>query len=119
MESTKEFFLDACRCEECAPSVLVSRLLCCSEFVDYFIRVNDAASNNIQEVISLVASLMRNDAAVYGGRMNMHIVERNLSERWSYLESEYTMMFSVTLMCWYYRGISFLMRIHTNHQVTL
>ena len=51
-------------CEECALSFLVARLLCFSSFVDSLGRVIDAASDNIQEIISLGGSLMRNDTAV-------------------------------------------------------
>ena len=66
-------------CEECAPSVPVSRLIGCSGFGFSFGRVNNAASNNIQEVISLGRGLMWNDAAVCGARMYLNIFVRDLS----------------------------------------
>ena len=44
--------------------------------------------------------LMCNDAAVCGGRMDLNIVVRDLSERWVSLESETAMMLLVTLICW-------------------
>ena len=87
-------------CEECAPSVPVSRLICRSGFGDSFGRVNYAASDNTQEVISLGGVLTWNDAAVCGGRMDLNIVVRDLSERWVSLESETAMMLLVTLICW-------------------
>ena len=103
-------------CEECAPSVPVSRLIGRSSFGDSFGRVNDAASKNIQEVISLRRGLMWNDAAVCGGRMDLNIFVGDLSERWMSLESEPVIMFSVTLICWEYRDTSLLTRVHPNHR---
>ena len=50
-------------CEECAPSVPFSRLIGCSGFGDPFGRVDKNASDNIQEVISMVSGLMCNEAA--------------------------------------------------------
>ena len=49
----------------------VVRLLGCSGFVDSFSRVKNYDSDNKQEIISLGGSLMFNDAAVCGGRMDM------------------------------------------------
>ena len=56
-------------CEECAPYFTVSRLLGCSGFDDSFGRVEDAASDNIQEIIILGDGFLWNDDAVYDGRM--------------------------------------------------
>ena len=42
-----------------------------SGFGDSFGCVEDAASDNTQEIISLGGSLMWNDAAVCGGRMEL------------------------------------------------
>ena len=42
---------------------------------------------------------MRNDAAVCGGKVDLKIVVRDLSEQWKYLESESAMMSSVLLVC--------------------
>ena len=53
LDSVKEPVLNACVCEECAPSISVSRLFGCSDFVDLFISVDDADSDNIQEGIFL------------------------------------------------------------------
>ena len=47
-----------------------------SGFGDYFGHVEDAASYNIQEIIFLSISLMWNDAAVYGGRMELNFFVR-------------------------------------------
>ena len=56
-------------CEECAPYFTVSRLLGCSGFDDSFGRVEDAASDNIQEIIILGDGFLWTDDAVYDGRM--------------------------------------------------
>ena len=58
-------------CEEYAPSLPVSRLLGRISFVDSLGCVKDAASDNIQEIIYLGASLMQNDASVCGGIMEL------------------------------------------------
>ena len=55
---------DACVCEECAPYLPVARLIGRSSFGYSLGFVEDAASDNIQEIISLGGSLMWNDAAV-------------------------------------------------------
>ena len=50
-------------------------------FVNSFNRVEDAGSDNIQEIIFLGRGLMWNNAAVCGGRIDLKIVARDLSER--------------------------------------
>ena len=64
-------------CEECAQFSPVSRLLGYSSFGDSLGRVEDAASDNIQEIISLGGSLMWNDAAVLGGRTELNVFVRD------------------------------------------
>ena len=64
-------------CEECAPYFPVSRLLGSSGFGDSLSHVEDAASNNIQEMTSLCGSLMWNGAAVCGGRMELKTFVRD------------------------------------------
>ena len=71
--------------------------------------------DNVYEVITLGSGLMCNDACVCGERMNLKIIVRDISERRKYLESEYVMMFLVPLMCWEYRDISLMMRLHPRH----
>ena len=68
-------------CEESVLSFPVARLIGNSGFRDSFGIVDDADSKNINEVISLVSALMCNDAAVYGGRMDLKIVVKDLSEQ--------------------------------------
>ena len=46
-------------------------MLVCISFGDSLGLVDDAASENIQEKISLGGSLMWNDSAVCGGRMKL------------------------------------------------
>ena len=58
-------------CEDCEQHFPVSRLLGCSSFGYSIGHVKDAASDNTQEIISLGGSLMWNDAAVCGGRMEL------------------------------------------------
>ena len=58
---------------------------------------------------------MWNDAAVCGGRMDLKMLVRDLSERWKSLEREYEIIFLVTLMLWKYKDTSFMMRVHPNH----
>ena len=77
---------------------------------------DDATSDNIYGLISLMSVLMCNDAAVCGGRMDLKIVVRDLSEGWKSLESESVMMFSVPLTCWEYRYNSLLTRVHPSYQ---
>ena len=48
-----------------------------SIFGDSLGRVKDAASDNIQEIISLDGSLMWNNAAVCGGRMELKTFVRD------------------------------------------
>ena len=90
-----------------------------SGFGDSFGSVDDAASDNIQEVISLGRGLMCNDAVICGGRMDLKIVVRDLSERWVSLDTEPAMILLVTLISWEYRDTSLLTRVHTNHRVTV
>ena len=81
--------------------------------------IYDAARDNIHEVISLISGLMCNYAAVCGGSMALKIVVRDLFERWKSLESKSVMMFSVPLMCWYYRDTSFITKVHPRHRGTM
>ena len=64
-------------CEESATSFPFARLIGNSGFRDSFVLVDDADSNNIHEVISLVSGLMCNGAAIYGGRMDLKMVVRD------------------------------------------
>ena len=75
-------------CEEFSPHVPVYRLLECSGFGDSFSQVYGAASNTIHWVIFLGSSLIYNDAAVCGGRIDLKVVGRDLSERWKSLKRE-------------------------------
>ena len=68
-------------------------------FGDYFCHFNDAARKNIYRVISLDSGCLWNDAAVYGGSMDLKFVVRDFTYQWKYLDSEYSMMFSVLLIC--------------------
>ena len=86
--------------EECAPYLPISGLLGHSGFDYYLGRVEDEASENIQEIIYLGEILMWNDAAVYGGRMDLKMYVRDWYEMLKALESESDMIFLVTLMCW-------------------
>ena len=85
-------------CEEFEPYFPVVILLGCSGFGDSFGCVDYAASNNIQEVISLGSGLMWNYDAVYGGKMDLKIIARDLYERGKSFESEYAIMFLVPLI---------------------
>ena len=58
-------------CEKFTPSFLVSILLGCSGFGDFLGIVEDAASDNIQEIIYLGGTLMWNDSDVCGGRIEL------------------------------------------------
>ena len=69
-----EFFLDACMCEECAPYFPVTKLLGCSSFGNYLGRVEDAACDNIQEVIYMGGILMWNYATICGGIMYLTFI---------------------------------------------
>ena len=44
---------------------------------------------------------------------------RNVYESWNYLKSESVMMLSVTLICWAYRYILYLIMVHPIHQATV
>ena len=87
----------------CSPYVPVYRLFDCSVFVYSFGYFDDAASDNIQEVISLGSGLMYNDAVVCGGRMDFNMFVRYLYERRKSLDSKSEIIFLVTLMFWEYR----------------
>ena len=69
-------------CKECAPSVPVAILLGCSGFADSFGQFDDDASDNIQEIISMGSGFMWNDADIFGGRMGLKILVRDLYEMW-------------------------------------
>ena len=84
--------------DECAPSLPVSRLIYCSGLGDSFSHVNNAASDNIHEVLSMDSVLICNDTDVYGGGLDLNIFVRDLSERCNSFESEFTMMFLVPLI---------------------
>ena len=118
LESVHEFVLNEFMCEESVPSLPVTILLGHSGFGYCFGRVDDAVSNNIHEVISLVSGLMCNDTNVCCGSMYLKIVVWYLSDRWKSLESESAMMFYFTLMCWDYRDTSLLMMVHPIHWKT-
>ena len=68
------FYWCMCVCDECAPSFLVARLLGCSGFGDSLGHVENAASDNIQEVISMGGSLMWNYATVCGGIFDLTFI---------------------------------------------
>ena len=85
--------------KECAPSVPVSRLIGHSVFGYCFGSVNDATCDNIHEEISLGRSLMCNDAAVFGGRMDLNMFVRDLSEWWKSFEIDSEIIFLVPFMC--------------------
>ena len=86
-------------CRECAPSVTVYRIIGCGGFIYYFSCVYDDASKNIQEVISMGRGLIWNDATVYGGRMDMKILVRYLSDMWKFFDIDSSIIFVVPYMC--------------------
>ena len=98
-DSVQDFFLDARVCEECAPYLPVEILLGRSGFGNSLGHVEDAASENIQEIISLVVSLIWNDASVCGGRMELKYFVRDWYEILKSLEIKSTTMLLITLMC--------------------
>ena len=114
-----EFVLDTCMCEECAPSLLVSILPGRSIFGNSLGRVKDTASVNIQYIIYLCSSLMWNDSTVCGGRIEVIFCVRDCSEMLMFLESDSTMMFSVTLMCWEYIDTLLLTIFQPNYRATV
>ena len=63
--------------EECAPSVPFYRLIGHSGFGHYFGHVEDEASGNTQEIISLQGGLMCNDDAICGERMKLKLLVRD------------------------------------------
>ena len=87
-------------CDQFPPYIPVARLIDCSGFGYSFICVNDSASENIQEIISFGVFFMCNYATVCGGKVDLTIVVRYLSERWKSLESESAMMLLIPLICW-------------------
>ena len=64
-------------CEECVTYLPVAIQIGCSGFGDSFGRVEDYASNNIQEIIFLGSSLMWKNSDVCGGRMELKILVRD------------------------------------------
>ena len=106
-------------CEEFAPSFLVTIMLGRSAFGNCFGHIEDAASDNIQDIIFLGGGLMLNDADLFGGRTKLKILARDWYDMWKYLESKSTVMFSVTLMCWEYRYTSLLKRVQPSHRATV
>ena len=80
-------------CEESALYFPVARLIGNSGFGDYFGHIDDAASDNIHEVIYMGSGLMCNDSAVCGRRMDLKIVVRDLSKRRKSPHSESVMVF--------------------------
>ena len=65
--------------------------------------------------MSLGGCLMWNDAAVYGGRVQLEFFVRVWLDMWISLYRESTMMFSITLMCCEYRDISLLTMVQPSH----
>ena len=63
--------------------------------------------------------LVCNNAAICGGRMDLKIIVRYLSEWWKSLDSESVMMFLVPLICLEYRVTSLLTRFHHSHQANV
>ena len=63
------FVFYSCVCEECATYFPVTRLIDRSDFGGSFGCFEDAASDNIKEIIFLVSSLMCNNSTVFGGIM--------------------------------------------------
>ena len=105
-------------CEEFSPPIPVARLLGCSGFGYAVGCVEDEASDDIQEIISLGGCLMWNNAAVCGGRVRLDFFVRVCLDMWRSLERESTIMFSVTLMCCEYRDVLLLTRVQTSQQDT-
>ena len=103
-------------CEECAPSVPASRLLGHNGYGYYFGHVNDAASNNIKKLISLVSGLMWNYSSVYGEMVGWDISVRDLFERQNSLKRKSAMMFSVPLVLWECSNNLLPMIVYPNHR---
>ena len=80
-------------CEEFSPSIPVARLLVRSGFGDAVGCVEDAASNDIQEIASLGGCLMCNDVTVCGGRVRLKFLVRVWLDMWKSLEMECAMIF--------------------------
>ena len=69
-----------------------------SSFEYLFGHVDDAASENIREVISMGSGLMWNDSDVCGGNMDLNIFVMDLSECWKSLERKSAIILLVPLM---------------------
>ena len=54
---------------------------------------------------------MRNDASVWGDTMGLKIFTKGLFDKWKFLESKFTTMFSVPLILWDCRNTSLMMRV--------
>ena len=104
--------------EECAPPIPVARLLGRSGFGNDVGYVEDDASNDIQEIISLGGCLVWKDSAVYGGRVRLKYFMRFWLDIWKSLKRDSTMIFSVTLICCEYRDVSLLTRVQPSQQDT-
>ena len=89
----QECFCDARMCEEFSPSISVARLLVRSGFGDAVGCVEDAASNDIQEITSLGGCLMCNYATVCCGRVGLKFLVRVWLDMWKSLERESNMIF--------------------------
>ena len=68
--------------EECAPPIPVDRLLGCSGFGDAVGSVENAASDDIQEITLLGGCLMWNDAAICFGRIWLNFFVSVWSDLW-------------------------------------
>ena len=62
---------------------------------------------------------MRNDASVWGDTMGLKIFTKGLFDKWKFLESKFTTMFSVPLILWDCRNTSLMMRVQNNQQDNL
>ena len=67
---------------------------------DYYFHIEDADTDNIQEVIYLGRGLMWNDGAICGERMGFIILVRDLSEMWKFTKSKSAIVFADPLMFW-------------------
>ena len=104
--------------EECAPHIVVSRLLGCSGFDNSVGSVEASASDDIQEITFLGGCLMWNDVAIYGGRIWLKYFVSVWSDLWKSRERESAMIFSVPLICCEYRDISLLTSVHPIQRAT-
>ena len=104
--------------EDCAPPIPVARLLGRSGFGYAVGCVENAASNDIQEITFLGGCLMRNDATVYGGRIQLKCFVSVWSDMWKSRERESAMIFSVPLVCCEYRDVLLMTRVHPRQRAT-